>query len=130
MALGIPLYILLNAIVSLSKETTVTVSTPITSQQSNWTVNKTEAEYTEGLIALKFSHPCLADHHSYCINGICVFHHELKKAICSWNWCWIAVKSLPCSYLLLCKKEVWIQKECGMDSIVLKFRLQIWQDHS
>ncbi|XP_068947866.1 epigen isoform X3 [Petaurus breviceps papuanus] len=82
MALGIPLYILLNAIVSLSKETTVTVSTPITSQQSNWTVNKTEAEYTEGLIALKFSHPCLADHHSYCINGICVFHHELKKAIC------------------------------------------------
>ncbi|XP_036621330.1 epigen isoform X3 [Trichosurus vulpecula] len=73
MALGIPLYILLNAMVSLSKETTVTVSTPITSQQT---------EYTEGLIALKFSHPCLADHHSYCINGICAFHHELKKAIC------------------------------------------------
>ncbi|XP_043829042.1 epigen isoform X2 [Dromiciops gliroides] len=82
MALGIPLYILLNAMVSLSKEATVTVSTPITSQQSNWTVNKTEAEYTEGPIALKFSHPCLADHHSYCINGICAFHHELKKAIC------------------------------------------------
>uniref|UniRef100_A0A4X2KRK1 Epithelial mitogen n=1 Tax=Vombatus ursinus TaxID=29139 RepID=A0A4X2KRK1_VOMUR len=52
MALGIPLYILLNA------------------------------NYTEGPIALKFSHPCLTDHHSYCINGICAFHHELKKAIC------------------------------------------------
>uniref|UniRef100_A0A5F8H7W8 Epithelial mitogen n=1 Tax=Monodelphis domestica TaxID=13616 RepID=A0A5F8H7W8_MONDO len=52
MALGIPWYILLNA------------------------------EYTEGPIALKFSHTCLADHHSYCINGICVFHHELKKATC------------------------------------------------
>uniref|UniRef100_A0AAA9SZN4 Epithelial mitogen n=3 Tax=Bos TaxID=9903 RepID=A0AAA9SZN4_BOVIN len=40
------------------------------------------ADYTEGPIALKFSHPCLEDHHSYCINGVCAFHHELEKAIC------------------------------------------------
>ncbi|XP_068947858.1 epigen isoform X2 [Petaurus breviceps papuanus] len=56
----------------------------VQSDEVNWpsSYSDQESEYTEGLIALKFSHPCLADHHSYCINGICVFHHELKKAIC------------------------------------------------
>uniref|UniRef100_A0A9L0ISP8 Epithelial mitogen n=1 Tax=Equus asinus TaxID=9793 RepID=A0A9L0ISP8_EQUAS len=37
---------------------------------------------TEGPIALKFSPPCLEDLNSYCINGVCAFHHELEKAIC------------------------------------------------
>ncbi|GAB1289835.1 Epigen [Apodemus speciosus] len=55
---------------------------PGTTQQSNWTFNNTEADYTEEPVALKFSHPCLEDHNSYCINGACAFHHELKKAIC------------------------------------------------
>uniref|UniRef100_A0A8C6C7A0 Epithelial mitogen n=1 Tax=Monodon monoceros TaxID=40151 RepID=A0A8C6C7A0_MONMO len=40
------------------------------------------AGYTEGPLALRFSHPCLEDHHSYCINGVCAFHDELEKAIC------------------------------------------------
>uniref|UniRef100_A0A8C3X7P3 Epithelial mitogen n=1 Tax=Catagonus wagneri TaxID=51154 RepID=A0A8C3X7P3_9CETA len=40
------------------------------------------ADYTEGPIALKFPHPCLEDHHSYCINGVCAFHHELETALC------------------------------------------------
>ncbi|KFO26296.1 Epigen [Fukomys damarensis] len=40
------------------------------------------ANYVEGPIALRFSHPCLEDHSSYCINGMCAFHHELDQAIC------------------------------------------------
>lgn len=40
------------------------------------------ADYIEEPVALKFSHPCLEDHNSYCINGMCAFHHELEKAIC------------------------------------------------
>nr|XP_048281391.1 epigen isoform X4 [Myodes glareolus] len=39
-------------------------------------------DYIEEPVALKFSHPCLEDHNSYCINGMCAFHHELEKAIC------------------------------------------------
>uniref|UniRef100_A0A8C0QLW8 Epithelial mitogen n=1 Tax=Canis lupus familiaris TaxID=9615 RepID=A0A8C0QLW8_CANLF len=42
-----------------------------------------KVDSTEGPIALKFSHPCLEDHNSYCINGVCAFHHELEKAICT-----------------------------------------------
>ncbi|XP_052055348.1 epigen isoform X4 [Apodemus sylvaticus] len=41
-----------------------------------------QTDYIEDSVALKFSHACLEDHNSYCINGACVFHHELKKAIC------------------------------------------------
>uniref|UniRef100_A0A5F9CF55 Epithelial mitogen n=1 Tax=Oryctolagus cuniculus TaxID=9986 RepID=A0A5F9CF55_RABIT len=40
------------------------------------------ADFREGLMALKFSHPCLEEHDSYCINGVCLFHHELEKVIC------------------------------------------------
>ncbi|XP_065770667.1 epigen isoform X3 [Muntiacus reevesi] len=82
MDFGVPISVslLINAMTALTGARTV--SPPITTQQSNWTVNKTEADYTEVPIALKFSHPCLEDHHSYCINGVCAFHHELEKAIC------------------------------------------------
>eukprot|EP00070_Physeter_catodon_P010759 XP_007123940.1 epigen isoform X4 [Physeter catodon] len=84
MAFGVSIsvYILFNAVTALTEEAARTVTPPITTQQSNWTVNKTEAGYTEGPTALRFSHPCLEDHHSYCINGVCAFHHELEKAIC------------------------------------------------
>ncbi|KAM9678544.1 epigen isoform 1-T1 [Trichechus inunguis] len=84
MAFGVPVsvYLLFNAMAAFTEEAAVTVTPPITTQQSNWTVNKTEADYTEGPIALKFSPPCLEDHNSYCINGVCAFHHELEKAIC------------------------------------------------
>ncbi|XP_059948753.1 epigen isoform X2 [Mesoplodon densirostris] len=80
MAFGVSIsvYILFNAVTALTEEAARTVTPPITTQQSNWTVNKTE----EGPIALRFSHTCLEDHHSYCINGVCAFHHELEKAIC------------------------------------------------
>ncbi|XP_059948783.1 epigen isoform X5 [Mesoplodon densirostris] len=79
MAFGVSIsvYILFNAVTALTEEAARTVTPPITTQQSNWTVNK-----TEGPIALRFSHTCLEDHHSYCINGVCAFHHELEKAIC------------------------------------------------
>ncbi|XP_051675665.1 epigen isoform X4 [Oryctolagus cuniculus] len=84
MAWGVPtaVYLLFNAMAALAKEAVVTVTPPITAQQSNWTVNKTAADFREGLMALKFSHPCLEEHDSYCINGVCLFHHELEKVIC------------------------------------------------
>nr|XP_031545126.1 epigen isoform X3 [Vicugna pacos] len=84
MAFGVPMTVcfLFNAMTALTEEAAMTVTAPTTTQQSNWTVNTTEADYTEGPIALKFSRHCLEDHHSYCINGVCAFHHELEKAIC------------------------------------------------
>ncbi|XP_054584327.1 epigen isoform X4 [Eptesicus fuscus] len=70
--------LLFNAMAALSEEVALNLTLAIKTQPSNWTVNKTK----EGPIALKFSHPCLEHHDSYCINGVCAFHHELKKAIC------------------------------------------------
>ncbi|KAF6371669.1 epithelial mitogen [Rhinolophus ferrumequinum] len=69
---SISVYILFNAMAALTEEVAMNVTPTITQQ----------TDYTEGPIALKFSHPCVEDHNSYCINGVCAFHHELKKAIC------------------------------------------------
>ncbi|XP_004617928.2 epigen [Sorex araneus] len=100
MAFGVPIsvYILFNAMTTLTGQAAVTVFPQITAQQSNWTANKTEADYSEGPIALKFSHPCLEDHNSYCINGVCAFHHELEKAICR---CFTGYTGERCEHLTL-----------------------------
>ncbi|EGW10952.1 Epigen, partial [Cricetulus griseus] len=55
-------------------------------------------DYIEGPVALKFSHPCLEDHNNYCINGVCAFHHELKKAICR---CFTGYTGERCEHLTL-----------------------------
>ncbi|XP_059131445.1 epigen isoform X3 [Peromyscus eremicus] len=76
MALGIPMAVCLlfkAMAAALTEEAEVHVTPPSTAQQT---------DFIEGPVALKFPHPCLEDHHSYCINGVCAFHHELKKAIC------------------------------------------------
>ncbi|KAF5926761.1 hypothetical protein HPG69_001391 [Diceros bicornis minor] len=83
---------------ALTEEAATTLTPPVTAQQSNWTVNTTEADYTEGPIALKFSHPCLEDLDSYCINGVCAFHHELEKAICR---CFTGYTGERCEHLTL-----------------------------
>ena len=56
------------------------------------------ADYIEEPVALKFSHPCLEDHNSYCINGACAFHHELKQAICR---CFTGYTGQRCEHLTL-----------------------------
>ncbi|XP_073898102.1 epigen isoform X2 [Castor canadensis] len=86
------------AMTTLAEEVAVTLMPTHTTQQTNWTVNKTEADYIEGPIALKFSHPCLEDHNSYCINGVCAFNHELKKAICR---CFTGYTGERCEHLTL-----------------------------
>nr|KAF6431135.1 epithelial mitogen [Rousettus aegyptiacus] len=75
MAFGvlISVYLLFNAMTSLTEEVAMNATPTVTTQQT---------DYTKGPIALKLSHPCLEDHNSYCINGVCAFHHELKKALC------------------------------------------------
>ncbi|XP_011530119.1 epigen isoform X2 [Gorilla gorilla gorilla] len=91
MALGVPIsvYLLFNAMTALTEEAAVTVTPPITAQQ---------ADNIEGPIALKFSHLCLEDHNSYCINGACAFHHELEKAICR---CFTGYTGERCEHLTL-----------------------------
>ncbi|XP_006729878.1 epigen isoform X1 [Mirounga angustirostris] len=100
MAFGVSIsvYLLFKAVTALTTEAAEPGTPPITTQPSNWTVNKTEVDYTEGPIALKFSHPCLEDHNSYCINGVCAFHHELEKAICT---CFTGYTGERCEHLTL-----------------------------
>ncbi|XP_047422968.1 epigen [Sciurus carolinensis] len=100
MALGVPISVclLFNAMTALTEEAAMIVTPLSTVQQSNWTVNKTEDDYAEGPIALRFSHPCLEDHNSYCINGVCAFHHELDKAICR---CFTGYTGERCEHLTL-----------------------------
>ncbi|XP_007651055.2 epigen isoform X3 [Cricetulus griseus] len=76
MALGVAMAVCLlfkAMATALTEEAEVHVIPPSLEQQT---------DYIEGPVALKFSHPCLEDHNNYCINGVCAFHHELKKAIC------------------------------------------------
>uniref|UniRef100_A0ABI7X4T0 EGF-like domain-containing protein n=1 Tax=Felis catus TaxID=9685 RepID=A0ABI7X4T0_FELCA len=91
MAFGVPIsvYLLFKAMTALTEEAAVTGTPSNTTQQT---------DYTEGPIALKFSHPCLEDHNSYCINGVCAFHHELEKAICR---CFTGYTGERCEHLTL-----------------------------
>ncbi|XP_052591945.1 epigen isoform X1 [Peromyscus californicus insignis] len=101
MALGIPMAVCLlfkAMAAALTEEAEVHVTPPSTAQQSTWPANNTEADFMEGPVALKFPHPCLEDHHSYCINGVCAFHHELKKAICR---CFTGYTGERCEHLTL-----------------------------
>nr|XP_004665402.1 epigen [Jaculus jaculus] len=95
----VSVYLLFKAVtVTTLTEAVGTTMPPRRAQQSNWTVNKTEADYMEGPVALRFSHPCLEDHNSYCINGVCAFHHELEKAICR---CFTGYTGERCEHLTL-----------------------------
>ncbi|XP_045140293.1 epigen [Echinops telfairi] len=100
MALGVALSVclLFNAMAAFTEEAIIPVTPPVTVQQSNETVNTTEADHTEGPIALKLSPFCLEDHKSYCINGVCAFHHELEKAICR---CFTGYTGERCEHLTL-----------------------------
>uniref|UniRef100_A0A4X1T4M8 Epigen n=1 Tax=Sus scrofa TaxID=9823 RepID=A0A4X1T4M8_PIG len=91
MAFGVPVsvYLLFNAMTALTEEVARTLTPPTTTQQT---------DYTDGSIALKFPHPCLEDHHSYCINGVCAFHHELETALCR---CFTGYTGERCEHLTL-----------------------------
>ncbi|XP_012660787.2 epigen [Otolemur garnettii] len=100
MALEVPIsvYLLFNAMTALAEEAAVTSTPAAIAPGTNGTINQTEANNTEGAIALRFSHPCLEDHNSYCINGVCAFHHELAKAICR---CFTGYTGERCEHLTL-----------------------------
>ncbi|TFK04188.1 putative bifunctional methylenetetrahydrofolate dehydrogenase/cyclohydrolase 2 [Platysternon megacephalum] len=55
-------------------------------------------DYTEEPIALKLMQSCLEEHDSYCINGLCAFHSELKKPICR---CLTGYNGERCEHLTL-----------------------------
>ncbi|XP_057629029.1 epigen isoform X3 [Chionomys nivalis] len=77
MALGVAMVVCLlfkAMAAALTKEEAEVLMTPPTPAP--------QTDYIEEPVALKFSHPCLEDHSSYCINGMCAFHHELERAIC------------------------------------------------
>ncbi|XP_039398326.1 epigen [Mauremys reevesii] len=97
MALGMLIYILLRAMVALGEEAAITVSSLTTDLWNSWAKNNTE-DYTEEPVALKFMQSCLEDYDSYCINGLCAFHSELKKPICR---CLTGYNGERCEHLTL-----------------------------
>ncbi|XP_074922173.1 epigen [Chelonoidis abingdonii] len=98
MALGMLIYILLRAMVALGEEAAITVSSLTTDLRNSWAKNNTEVDYQEEPIALKFMQSCLEEHDSYCINGLCAFHSELKKPICR---CLTGYNGERCEHLTL-----------------------------
>ncbi|XP_067153574.1 bifunctional methylenetetrahydrofolate dehydrogenase/cyclohydrolase 2, mitochondrial isoform X3 [Apteryx mantelli] len=68
---------------ALSEESAITISSLSTELWNNWTKTSTEVDYTEQPRLLKLMQACLEEHHSYCINGLCAFHNELRKPICA-----------------------------------------------
>ncbi|KAM6072026.1 uncharacterized protein LJ206_010307 isoform 7-T7 [Theristicus caerulescens] len=56
------------------------------------------ADYTEQPKLLKLMQTCLEEHHSYCINGLCAFHSELRKPICK---CLAGYNGERCEHLTL-----------------------------
>ncbi|XP_077670465.1 epigen [Eretmochelys imbricata] len=98
MAFGMLIYILLRAMVALGEEAAITVSSLTTGLWNSWAKNNTEAYSTEEPIALKLMQSCLEEHDSYCINGLCAFHNELKKPICR---CLTGYSGERCEHLTL-----------------------------
>ncbi|CAM4547244.1 unnamed protein product, partial [Caretta caretta] len=97
MAFGMLIYILLRAMVALGEEAAITVSSLTTGLWNSWAKNNTE-DSTEEPIALKLIQSCLEEHDSYCINGLCAFHNELKKPICR---CLTGYSGERCEHLTL-----------------------------
>ncbi|KFO03965.1 Epigen [Balearica regulorum gibbericeps] len=98
MAFGMLIYILLKAMGALSEESAITVSSLSTDLWNNWTKNNAEVDYTEQPKLLKLMQTCLEEHHSYCINGLCAFHSELRKPICK---CLAGYNGERCEHLTL-----------------------------
>ncbi|XP_005401368.1 PREDICTED: epigen isoform X2 [Chinchilla lanigera] len=100
MAGGVPMsvYLFFNALAALTAEAGWIGMAPGSAPQSNRTANETRADSVEGPVALKFSHPCLEEHSSYCINGLCAFHRELDQAICR---CYTGYTGERCEHLTL-----------------------------
>ncbi|XP_048797924.1 epigen isoform X2 [Tympanuchus pallidicinctus] len=117
MAFGMLIYILLKAMGALSEEAALTVSSLSTEMWNSWTKNNTEgandvtalgramqsgpevlADYAEQPRLLKLMQACLEEHHSYCINGLCAFHSELRKPICK---CLAGYNGERCEHLTL-----------------------------
>ncbi|KAM6077155.1 bifunctional methylenetetrahydrofolate dehydrogenase/cyclohydrolase 2, mitochondrial-like isoform 1-T1 [Chlamydotis macqueenii] len=55
-------------------------------------------DYTEQPKLLKLMQTCLEEHHSYCINGLCAFHSELRRPICK---CLAGYNGERCEHLTL-----------------------------
>ncbi|XP_061201846.1 epigen isoform X3 [Neopsephotus bourkii] len=55
-------------------------------------------DYTEQPKLMKLMQTCLEEHRSYCINGLCAFHSELRKPICK---CLAGYNGERCEHLTL-----------------------------
>ncbi|XP_069711145.1 bifunctional methylenetetrahydrofolate dehydrogenase/cyclohydrolase 2, mitochondrial-like isoform X4 [Phaenicophaeus curvirostris] len=82
---------------ALSEESAVAVSSLSTDLWNNWTKNSAE-DYTEQPKLLKLMQACLEEHYSYCINGLCAFHSELRRPICK---CLAGYNGERCEHLTL-----------------------------
>ncbi|NXJ81697.1 EPGN protein, partial [Trogon melanurus] len=94
----VSIYLHYTAMGALSEESAITVSSLSTELWNNWTKNNTEVDYTEQPKLLKLMQTCLEEHHSYCINGLCAFHSELRKPICK---CLAGYNGERCEHLTL-----------------------------
>ncbi|XP_057880787.1 bifunctional methylenetetrahydrofolate dehydrogenase/cyclohydrolase 2, mitochondrial-like isoform X3 [Melospiza georgiana] len=83
---------------ALSEESAITASSLSTDLRINWTKNNAGVDYSEQPKLLKLMQTCLEEHHSYCINGLCAFHSELRKPICK---CLAGYNGERCEHLTL-----------------------------
>ncbi|NXN19234.1 EPGN protein, partial [Indicator maculatus] len=97
-SLTVSICLLCTAMGALSEEAAVTGPSLSTDLWNNWTKNHAEADYTEQPKLLKLMQTCLEEHHSYCINGLCAFHSELRKPICK---CLAGYNGERCEHLTL-----------------------------
>uniref|UniRef100_A0A8C4IX75 Probable bifunctional methylenetetrahydrofolate dehydrogenase/cyclohydrolase 2 n=1 Tax=Dromaius novaehollandiae TaxID=8790 RepID=A0A8C4IX75_DRONO len=114
----VSIYLHYTAMGALSEESAITISSLSSELWNNGTKNNTEGasgvisfwrtvqsgtevlavDYTEQPRLLKLMQTCLEEHHSYCINGLCAFHSELRKPICK---CLAGYNGERCEHLTL-----------------------------
>nr|XP_033796344.1 epigen isoform X2 [Geotrypetes seraphini] len=90
-------YTLIFALIAFSEEAAITVAPSSIVLRSNRTMSNAK-DKTKGSMDHKVVIPCLEEHQSYCIHGLCSFHKDLSLRICR---CFSGYTGERCEHLTL-----------------------------